>query len=99
MKRADSRHYLIGVAALRGDGAVVVSRNEGVMVPYSPGHAEARVLEKTGLNPELVVVVRTRRNGDLACAKPCPACELKLKAKGARKVYYSTSAGKLELLV
>ncbi len=97
-KRPETRHFLIGVAVLRDDGAIVVARNEATREPCEHGHAEAKVLGKSGLNPELVVVARITRDGEWAIAKPCAKCERKLRAIGARRVYYTTATG-LELMV
>jgi tRNA(Arg) A34 adenosine deaminase TadA len=95
--RPDTRHFLLGAAALRADGAIVVARNEGTMVPTPDAHAEARVLRKAGLAPDLVLVVRLDRNGNLALAKPCAACETKLRNSRVREIWYSTAEGLVRL--
>lgn len=97
LARPDSRHFLVGAAALRSDGAIVAARNEGTMVPTPHAHAEARVLRKAGLAPDVVLVVRLDRNGNLALAKPCPACETRLRNSRVSEVWYSTSEGMVKL--
>ena len=40
-----------------------------------------------------VYVCRINRRGDLQLAKPCHACEVKMKKMKVKTVYYSTSEG------
>lgn len=95
VKRSTTRHFLIGAAAIRADGALVVSRNECAPIPNKNAHAEARVLRKAGQRPECVVVARLLRNNEIGLAKPCKACEIKLRAMQAEEVYYTTEKGGL----
>ena len=94
--RGDGRRFLVGAAIMRADGATVVSRNEGSAYPCPDAHAEARALRKAGFNPQVVVVVRVRKaDGELAMAKPCEWCAARLKAAGAREVWYTDDFGNL----
>lgn len=94
--RSSDRKFLVGAAILRADGATVVSRNERSEYPCPGAHAEARALRKAGANPQVVVVVRVRKaDGELAMAKPCPDCAARLRAAGAREVWYTDDLGKL----
>ena len=95
-RRSEARGFLVGAAILRDDGAIVVSRNERSQEPCPSAHAEARALRKAGAKPALVVVARVRKGaGGLAMSRPCADCAAKLRAAGAREVWFTDESGEL----
>jgi deoxycytidylate deaminase len=42
-----------------------------------------------------IFVVRTKKNGDLAMAKPCKGCQKALLTFGIKNIYYSDQQGKI----
>lgn len=89
-----NRHckYRIAAVGLRADGTTVVSKSGGWPGQYLPAtHAEARLSNK--LTPGSVVyVARTLKNGSIALAKPCIACQNSLRHRGVERVYYTIAA-------
>lgn len=43
-------------------------------------HAEVAALLRAPKDVDTLLVVRINKRGDFACAKPCPVCELAIKA-------------------
>ena len=94
VKRKDHRDFLVGAAAIRADGAIVVSRNGNTLKPTHASHAESRLMKKAG-HGSVVFVVRIRNdNGNTAMAKPCAKCQALLKSKGVVLVYYTSGPDK-----
>lgn len=63
-------------------------------VPRLDGlHAEIEALNNTTAQYRdgcTVYVCRTNRRGEIVLAKPCPACEKKMRKIGVKYVWYST---------
>lgn len=53
-------------------------------------HAEIRALVMAKTQVDKLVITRIGRNGKPLNAKPCPICELAIKAHGVRRIEYST---------
>ena len=92
----DNRGFWLGCVGLRSDGTLVFSKNGSVFSTITenyqllPGsHAECRVLRKMDWGGTLYVARVARKDRTIAMARPCPICQVKIKAKGIKKVYYS----------
>lgn len=94
----DARHYWLGAAGLRADGALVRARNGPKVVPPrnlvrglvdDTGHAESRLLRKLDLGSVVFVARISRETGQWALAKPCAPCKHRLLAKGVKRIYYT----------
>lgn len=97
-RRKDHRVMRVGCAIRRGDGAIVVFSNICELAQNPRFHAEARAVRKATPG-SVAYVVRVKKDGKLTMAKPCSACEQKLRAKGIRVVFYSGYDGALRRLV
>jgi hypothetical protein len=87
----DYKGYRLCAIGLRADGILVWARNGASVEPTPAVHAEARLSRK--LTPGSVVfVVRIRKDGSMALAKPCSSCRNVLRSCGVVEVYYSTDA-------
>ncbi len=54
-------------------------------------HAEIAALVKCrGTKPYKIKIIRVNKKGELRNAKPCPLCDLGIRAAGIRLVEYST---------
>lgn len=53
-------------------------------------HAEIAAIVKAKVQVDKLVIVRIGKNGQPMNAKPCPICELAIKAHGIRSIEYST---------
>ena len=90
---ATEKNFFLGCIAIRQDGAEVKSRNSKVQNPHPDGHAEAKVLKKTGKGA-ILWVARVLKDGKTwAMAKPCPKCQILIKNKGVERVYYTIGPG------
>lgn len=78
--------------ARRKDGALVVAVNAKTNSRTPPAHAEARVLRKAG-HGSILWVARIDANEDWAMARPCPDCQILIRAREVKKVYYTISPG------
>lgn len=87
-RRQDRRAFMIGAVGVRNDGVIVVSRNSSAHDVTPDVHAEARLCNKM-TTKSVVYVARWLRSGGYANAKPCPSCELRLRALGVKKAYYT----------
>jgi deoxycytidylate deaminase len=58
-------------------------------------HAESGALMKSDLNAHTLIVVRVKKNGGLANAKPCKVCEKFIEISNVKNVIYSNKYGKL----
>src|SRR5262245_40507792 len=90
--RRDRRAFRLGAAARRGDGTIVTASNGPATLPTPKAHAEARLCRKLDRG-SCVVVVRVRRDGSLACSRPCVACALALRARGVAEVMFVDEMG------
>lgn len=92
LRKDDRRSFRLGAVGVRNDGTLVASTNGPSPYPCADVHAEARLTQK--LTPGSTVwVARIRHDGSMGMAKPCPACERRLRSAGVRKVVYSISDG------
>lgn len=83
------RHFMLAAGAYRTDGAWVQARNGAVYGgPFCRAHAEHRLAMKLTRGCD-VFVVRVKKNGSAGLAKPCPACQRRLKRAGVRRVFYT----------
>lgn len=93
----DLRDFWLGCVGIRQDGAIVHSKNGAIkystsvenyqLVPSS--HAEGRVLRKLGKCGIVFVSRVAKRDGSLAMARPCPMCQIRLRAFQTQKVFYT----------
>ena len=66
---------------------------------YEPqAHAEVRLGKKIDLRGTTVEVLRFASNKTMTMAKPCPNCELFLRAAGVKVVRYSNWDGEMETM-
>lgn len=91
LKKRDRRSYYLGCTARRGDGAIVLARNEQTRVPVASAHAEARISKKLDYDATVYVVrvISPFNNPEWAMAKPCPACFRQLRLKKVKRIYYT----------
>jgi len=92
--RSSSNRFRIGASARRKDGAIVAAHNATDRIPYPRGHAEIRLARKLDVG-SVVIVVRVRRDGRLAMAKPCQNCLRSLLSVGVAEIYYSNHDGEI----
>lgn len=93
----DPRNFWLGAVGLRSDGAYVSSRNGAVFYSssvekyqlHTNSHAEGRLLRKLGKNGIVYVARVFRKDRNLAMARPCSMCQIKLRAFNVEKVYYT----------
>lgn len=86
--KQQNKNFLLGCIAQRKDGVFVRSTNSTVRVPTPSAHAESRVLRKAGYGATLWVA-RVIRDGSWALAKPCIDCQILIKNRGVKRVYYT----------
>lgn len=84
------RHYRLGAVGIRSDGTTVTANNVPCRQLHAQAHAEARLVRKLDRDAD-VYVVRIRRDGTLASARPCPGCQKTMRLRGVRRCYYSIS--------
>ena len=93
----DKRRYLIAAVGITPEGRIYHARNlayhfmecdQYSFRPEASAHAEFK-LARALPRGSTVYVARVLRNGELAMAKPCVTCQMALKSKQVRKVYYS----------
>ncbi len=85
-----TRQYWIGAVGIRKDGATVTSNNVPCRLQEPAAHAEYRLCRKLDRGA-IVFVVRVKRSGGLALARPCKSCREIMRVRGVRKCYYSIS--------
>lgn len=92
----DPRNFLIGAVGIREDGVIVSAKNGAVLstdvdnYQYLPSsHAEGRALRKLGKNGILFVARLRKIDRELAMARPCNMCRVRIKSFNVKKVYYS----------
>jgi len=92
----DWRGFWIGAVGIRKDGTMVFSKNGAFFsttvndyqaVPEV--HAEGRVLRKMDFGGTLYVARVARKDRSLQMARPCGMCQVKIRSKGIKKVYYT----------
>lgn len=94
LRGEDGRTYLLGAAAIRGDGAIVTATNGPAPKPTKEAHAEYRLARKLD-RKATVLVVRVKRDGSYGCALPCASCRYILALAEVAKVYYTTGESDL----
>lgn len=82
------RHYRLGAVGIRTDGAIVTASNIPNRQPEAHAHAETRLVRKLDWG-STVYVVRIRRDGSLALARPCRRCQSAMRLRGVWSCYYS----------
>jgi len=95
-RRRDRREFLLGAVGIRSDGAIVMSRNEASAVPQPDAHAEARLARKLDHGATVFVARVLGSSGELAMAKPCHSCEMRLRSRGVKKVFYTDHEGTIQ---
>lgn len=104
----DMREFWLGCVGIRTDGAIIISRNNSAfttdvgdafrIVPFS--HAEIRALRKLNWGSIMFVARVMRSNREYGMSRPCPTCQIFIKSKGIKKVFYTInkfSYGKWEV--
>lgn len=97
--KEDFRAHWMAAVGVRGDGTTVSSRNGSVISlqchekgwSFPQAHAEARVCRKMDYNGTVYVARVSRGSGDLMLARPCYDCEMKMRSRFVKRVYYSVS--------
>ena len=90
--------YFFGAIATRPDGLIVSSFNVTVKDAQTlDGHAEARLASKVQAG-SCVYVARVTKAGVWAMAKPCQACETRLRNMRVKQVQYTIGVGKYGVL-
>lgn len=92
----DPRNFVLGCIGVRRDGVLVSGKNGAVISStydeyriISDAHAETRVLKKAGRGAILYVARVLKKDGSFAMSRPCQGCQLRVKAAGVLKVYYT----------
>lgn len=86
----DTRNFRLGALGLRNDGVIVYARNGTGLLPVPDAHAEARLSRKLDYGA-IVYVARILKNGDMALARPCIHCLVRLRARKVLKAYFTVS--------
>ena len=84
----------IGASARRSDGVIVSSHNGRGRTPIPHGHAEVRLARKLDVGAR-VIVIRLKKDGSLAMARPCANCERRLRLAGVGVIWYSDDRGEV----
>lgn len=85
------RQYWIGAVGVRKDGAVVSSNNVPSRLQEPAAHAESRLCRKLDRGAT-VYVVRLRRSGGFALARPCRHCRKIMRNRGVKRCYYTITS-------
>lgn len=96
--RDDERIHRLGAVGVRRDGVLVLAANGPARNKLPAAHAEARLTRKLDSGSEVYVTRATAHGYGLA--RPCGACQVRLRSKGVRRAYYTvsdTEYGVLEL--
>ena len=96
--RDDERIHQLGAVGVRADGVIVAAPNGPARHKLPEAHAEARLSRKLDAGAE-VYVARATASG-YGMARPCRACQVRLRSKGVKRAYYTVSSdeyGVLEL--
>lgn len=75
-----------------------VGQKSNIMSKPPRSHAEVNIYRKiryldVDFSRVSVYIYRELKNGDLAIARPCPACEAVLHQLGIRKIFYTVDGG------
>lgn len=85
----DIRGFLIGSVGLRNDGVIVSSRNIASADLAPNHHAEARLCKMLTPGSTVWVARVLRQTRQWAMARPCPGCQVRLKAVGVKRIVYT----------
>jgi tRNA(Arg) A34 adenosine deaminase TadA len=92
----EKRNFLLGCVGQREDGSLTYSKNGAVITSsyneyriISDAHAEMRCLKKMGRGGILYTARVLKMDGNLAMARACPHCRLRIKMAGIEKVFYT----------
>lgn len=84
------KHFFLAAIGVRTDGAQVVARNHHCETPNPSAHAERRALRKCDRG-SVIFVVRMKKDGSFALARPCARCRSAMRTKGIERVCYTIS--------
>lgn len=93
----DPREIWIGCIGLRTDGAIVSAKNGSIFTTDTGDdfqlipdvHAERRVIRKMDWGGTLFVARVRRVDLVWAMSRPCSMCQVFIKSKGIKKVFYT----------
>ena len=80
--------FTLAAVGVRTDGANVVSVNGWNTDREPQHHAEARAARKLDVDA-ILYVARVKKDGSVAMARPCPACQILLKARRIFEVHFT----------
>lgn len=92
MKSIDKKNYHLGCVLRRSDGALVCSKNERTKVPQPYAHAEVRAIMKADKG-SILYIARVTKDNSWAMAKPCLKCQVSIRSRKIKKVYYTIGPG------
>ena len=95
---AHRKNFLFSGVAVRQDGSITCGNNILTELPNPNAHAEKRILSKAGYGATLYLV-RIKRDGTWAMAKPCRHCETFIKNMKVRKVVYTVGPNRYEVWI
>lgn len=93
--RYDKRNNIFGAVGIRKDGAIVYSINGGFhgifnkKIKTSKLHVEDRLISKMDMGGEIYIARILKSNSFLTMARPCKMCQVLLKSRRIKKVYYT----------
>jgi tRNA(Arg) A34 adenosine deaminase TadA len=87
----DERSFWIGAVGIRGDGAIVFSRNGCSKMIAPELHAEFRLTRKLDVGATIFVARIYKKSRLWANARPCRNCRRMLKSRKVKKIYYTIS--------
>ena len=93
----DYREIWIGSVGIRSDGAIVSAKNGSIFTTDTGDdfqlipevHAERRVIRKMDWGGILFVARVRRVDLTWAMSRPCPTCQMFIKSKGVKQVFYT----------
>lgn len=91
-KKARHHQHKMAAAVIRSGKILAIGHN------HEHQHAEHSALNRawrSNVEGAVLVVVRIRKNGELAMAAPCDVCIRRMKAAGIKAVIYSDVKGDL----
>jgi cytidine deaminase len=80
--------YSLAAVGIRSDGATVTSVNGWNTDVEPKHHAEGRLIRKLD-SGSTIFVARIKKDGTVAMAKPCPACQILLRARRVHEVHFT----------
>lgn len=90
--KGQKRQFMIGAVAQTPTGGWARAYNGIARTITHAAHAEIRLIKHLVPNCE-VYVARVTRGGKIKIAKPCRACEFRLKMARVARIIYSTDDG------